>query len=174
MPHQSILAKALLAAGFLTVNAAALADAYFRFPAIRGNTVVFTAEGDLWKTSASGGVAQRLTTHAAAETHSALSHDGKWIAFSASYEGEQEAYVMPVEGGLPKRLTFEGGGVTVLGWTRDGEVLVSTQNSTGPSQHRIIAAIKPVSLERRVFRLPTPTMPCSMIAAKPSTSRASG
>ncbi|MES2900072.1 MAG: S41 family peptidase [Pseudomonadota bacterium] len=153
MPSPTILARALLVAGLFSTSAAAWSDAYFRFPAIRGNTLVFTAEGDLWKISATGGVAQRLTTHAAAETHSALSHDGKWIAFSASYEGEQEAYVMPVDGGLPKRLSFEGGGVAVLGWTRDGEVLVSTQNSTGPSQHRIIAAIKPGSLERRVFPL---------------------
>ncbi|WP_394781209.1 S41 family peptidase [Undibacterium sp.] len=126
-------------------------DAYYRFPSIRADSVVFTAEGDLWRVGSSGGQAIRLTTHPAAETNSAISRDGKWLAFSASYEGAQEAYVMPLAGGLPKRLTFENGAVSVLGWTAQGEVLVTTQNSTGPSAHRIIAAVNPQSMARRVF-----------------------
>ena len=58
---------------------------------------------------------------------------------------------MPLAGGLPKRLTFENGAVTVLGWTAQGEVLVSTQDSKGPSAHRIIAAVQPSTMQRRVF-----------------------
>ena len=41
---------------------------YYRFPAIHGDTIVFTAEGDLWRVGVSGGVAQRLTTHPAEES----------------------------------------------------------------------------------------------------------
>ncbi|GGC76063.1 tricorn protease [Undibacterium terreum] len=126
-------------------------DAYYRFPTIHADSVVFTAEGDLWRVGSSGGQAQRLTTHPAAETNAAISRDGKWLAFSASYEGAQEAYVMPLAGGLPKRLSFENGAVNVLGWTAQGEVLVTTQNSTGPSAHRIIAAINPQSMIPKVF-----------------------
>jgi tricorn protease len=148
MLRYRLLACALLA---ISAHVAAAPNAYLRFPAIRGDVVVFTAEGDLWKTGAAGGAAQRLTTHAAAETNAAISHDGKWIAFSASYEGEQEAYVMPVEGGLPKRITFESGGVTVLGWTRQGEVLVSMQGAQGPDRRRVVAALKPETMERRIF-----------------------
>ncbi|MGX4641838.1 S41 family peptidase [Massilia sp. SYSU DXS3249] len=132
---------------------ATAADPYFRFPAVRGDTIVFTAEGDLWRTSTAGGKATRLTTHPSAETHAAISHDGKFVAFAASYEGAQEAYVMPIEGGLPRRITFENGGVTVLGWTAQGEVLVSTENSTGPSKHRVVAALDPFKLARRVLPL---------------------
>jgi tricorn protease len=146
---RTILALSLVLIG----SQAAAADPYFRFPAVRGDTIVFTAEGDLWRTTTSGGKATRLTTHPAAETHAAVSHDGKLVAFAASYEGAQEAYVMPLEGGLPKRITFENGGVTVLGWTARGEVLVSTENSTGPSKHRIVAALDPVTLARRVLPL---------------------
>ncbi|MEJ7807799.1 MAG: peptidase S41, partial [Telluria sp.] len=145
------LASSLLAGAVIAASAHASSSAYYRFPAIRGNVVVFTAEGDLWKSAANGGTAQRLTTHAAAETNAALSHDGRWIAFSASYEGEQEAYVMPVEGGLPKRITFEGGAVVVVGWTRQGEILASLQNPRGPDRSRVIVAIKPDTLQRRVF-----------------------
>jgi tricorn protease len=76
---RTILALSLALAG----SHAVAADPYFRFPSIRGDTIVFTAEGDLWRTTASGGKAQRLTTHPAAETHAALSRDGKLVAFAA-------------------------------------------------------------------------------------------
>jgi tricorn protease len=145
------LSVALLAQQAAVANPSA--DPYFRFPAVRGDTVVFTAEGDLWRTTIAGGAATRLTTHPSSETHAAISHDGKWVAFAASYEGAQEAYVMPIQGGLPKRITFENGGVTVLGWTAQGEVLVSTENSTGPAKHRVVAALDPVKLVRRVLPL---------------------
>jgi tricorn protease len=147
--QRTILALSIaLAAGH-----AAAADPYFRFPAIHGDTVVFTAEGDLWRTTANGGKATRLTTHPAMETNAAISLDGKLVAFTAAYEGAQEAYMMPLDGGLPKRLTFENGNVLVLGWTPEGEVLVSTENTTGPARHRVIAAIDPQTLKRRVLPL---------------------
>lgn len=146
---RTILALSLALIG----QQAGAADPYFRFPAVRGETVVFTAEGDLWRTAVGGGKATRLTTHPSSETQPAISHDGKFVAFAASYEGAQEAYVMPLEGGLPKRITFENGGVNVLGWTAQGEVLVSTENSTGPSKHRVVAALDPVKLTRRVLPL---------------------
>ncbi|MEN3277110.1 MAG: tricorn protease [Massilia sp.] len=148
------VSRTILALSLALIGTQAIAaDPYFRFPAVRGDTIVFTAEGDLWRTTMSGGKATRLTTHPSAETHAALSHDGKFVAFAASYEGAQEAYVMPLEGGLPRRITFENGGVTVLGWTAQGEVLVSTENSSGPSKHRVVAALDPVKLTRRVLPL---------------------
>jgi tricorn protease len=144
-----ILALSLALAG----SHAVAADPYFRFPAIRGDTIVFTAEGDLWRTTVLGGKAQRLTTHPAAETNAAVSRDAKLVAFTASYEGAQDAYVMPIDGGLPKRLTFENGSVLVLGWTPQGEILVSTENSTGPAKHRVVAAVDPRTMQRRVLPL---------------------
>ncbi len=145
----STLALALGLSGLMT--SAFAAPAYYRFPSIRGDAVVFTAEGDLWKVASTGGQAQRLTTHPAAEILPAISQDGKWLAFSAAYEGSTEAYVMPMAGGVPKRISFDNDMVNVLGWSNQGEVLVSTLNSTGPSSHRVVAAINPQTLVRRVF-----------------------
>lgn len=107
---------------------------YFRFPAIRGETIVFVAEGDLWRVSLGDGQAVRLTTHLGPETHPAISPDGKLIAFSASYEGPQEVYTMPLGGGLPERQTYEGDNARVVGWASDGRVLYATRVfSTLPS-----------------------------------------
>ncbi len=133
------------------VSSAVAAPGYYRFPTVHADTVVFTAEGDLWKVGLQGGQAQRLTTHPAAEIQPAVSKDGQWLAFAASYEGATEAYVMPLQGGLPKRISFDNDVVHVLGWTAQGEVLISTLNSTGPNAHRVIAAVNPKTQERRIF-----------------------
>lgn len=116
---------------------------YYRFPAIYENTIVFTAEGDLWKVSIDGGVATRLTTHHGIESHPAISRDGSQLAFSAQYEGPTEVYTMPLEGGLPARQTYDGGSAIVVGWTSDGKILYSTQKySTLPNTQLVSLGIK--------------------------------
>lgn len=125
-----------LVLALLCATSSLLADpttrGYYRFPTLSKDTIVFTAQGDLFKVGIQGGSAVALTTHPAQETHPALSPDGKWVAFTSSYEGPVEVYVMPIEGGLPTRLTFEGG--TVVGWTPDSRVLyTSSVASTLPN-----------------------------------------
>ncbi|QJR12928.1 Tricorn protease [Usitatibacter rugosus] len=127
--------------------------AYFRQPAINGDTVVFVAEGDLWRTTLAGGDAQRLTSHPGTESTPAISPDGRWVAFSASYEGPTEAYVMPIGGGLPKRLTWYGDRADVVGWNGNGEVLVTTRYLHGLRKLRLAAVsidkatVRPIALE---------------------------
>ncbi|MEI9974348.1 MAG: S41 family peptidase [Ignavibacteriota bacterium] len=99
---------------------------YYRFPALYGQTVAFTSEGDLWQVGLEGGTARRLTTHPGDETHAAFSPDGKTLAFTANYEGPTEVYSMPAGGGLPTRRTYEGG-ADVVGWTPNGKILYATQ-----------------------------------------------
>ncbi|HYK88086.1 MAG TPA: S41 family peptidase [Acidobacteriota bacterium] len=100
---------------------------YYRFPAIHGDTIVFSAEGDLWRIGLQGGMARRLTSHPGEESNPAISPDGKTLAFTAEYEGPTEIYTMPLAGGLPTRRTFQGEGATVVGWTPDGRVIYSTR-----------------------------------------------
>ncbi|HEX9081968.1 MAG TPA: hypothetical protein VF768_06795, partial [Holophagaceae bacterium] len=107
----------LLAAG-VALSAQALTPRFVSFPDVHGDRVVFTWEDDLWLGSLKGGEARRLTTHPGVETMARFSPDGKWIAFSAQYDGGLEVYVMPSEGGAPKRLTFRGP-AQVDGWTPD-------------------------------------------------------
>jgi tricorn protease len=122
MRYALLLAITILAAVFL---AAADNPGYYRFPTIHGNTIVFTAEGDLWVTGTEGGVARRLTSHPGVESNAAVSPDGATVAFSAEYEGPTEVYTMPLNGGVPLRRTFDGN-ARVVGWTGDGRILYAT------------------------------------------------
>jgi tricorn protease len=81
---RSIILLLALAAGLLTSAAVPQGQGYHRFPTIHGDTVVFTAEGDLWKVGIAGGVAQRLTTIPGSEARAAVSSDGTTVAFSAT------------------------------------------------------------------------------------------
>lgn len=103
---------------------------YYRQPAIHDTTVVFVAEGDLWRVGIEGGSAIRLTSHPGEESRPAISPDGKLVAFVAQYEGPSEVYTMPLTGGLPTRRTYDGSGDGVAGWTRDGRILCSTRASS--------------------------------------------
>jgi tricorn protease len=107
---------------------------YYRFPTAHGDTIVFTAEGDLWLVGIDGGMAQRLTTHHGVESHAAISPDGNTLAFAAQYEGPTEVYTMPLTGGLPARRTYWSDDCYVVGWTPDSKIIYRTQHfSTLPS-----------------------------------------
>lgn len=107
-----------------------------RFPAIHGDQIVFTFAGDLYSVPASGGTARKMTSHEGFEAFARFSPDGKHIAFTGQYDGNREVYVMPREGGLPKRITYTatlgrddisdrmGPNNIVMGWTNDNEHIV--------------------------------------------------
>ena len=105
-----------------------------RFPDVHGDKVVFTYGGDLWLSSTSGGLATRLTAHPGIEVFGKFSPDGKWIAFTGQYDGDEQVYVIPVTGGVPKQLTFYpargplaprwGYDNQVYGWTPDGKSVI--------------------------------------------------
>ena len=93
-------------------------------PDIHGDKIVFTAEGDLWLGSLAQGTAARITTHEGRETQPRFSPDGTQIAFTGSYDGGRDVYVMPVAGGAPKRLTYDPTGAEMVGWTPDGKKIL--------------------------------------------------
>ena len=98
---------------------------YYTYPAVRGENIVFTSEGDLWVVGVNGGVARRLTSNPGTEWHAVLSADGKTVAFSANFEGPNEVYTMPVDGGIPQRRTWDGDS-RPEGFAPDGRLMIST------------------------------------------------
>ncbi|MFA6457510.1 MAG: protease, partial [Bacteroidota bacterium] len=77
-----------------------------RFPAVYGEKLVFTYAGDLYSVSSKGGVARKITSDMGMEMFARFSPDGKNIAFTGQYDGNTEVYLIPSEGGIPKRLTY--------------------------------------------------------------------
>ena len=107
-----------------------------RFPSTNGQEVVFTYAGDLYKASINGGAATRLTSHVGYEMLARFSPDGKSIAFTGEYDGNREVYMIPAEGGEPKRMTYTatnhrddlgdrmGPNNMVMAWTPDSKKIV--------------------------------------------------
>jgi len=115
------------------VTDAQVSPGYFMHPDVHEDQIVFVSEGDIWKVPTSGGQAIRLTSHSGDESDPKLSPDGKWVAYAASYEGPTEVYVMPVSGGLPKRLTYEPAASIPTDWKSATEIAyVTNQYSTLP------------------------------------------
>ena len=126
------LATTFAAIALCAISASAQQKGYYRTPSLYKNTVVFTAEGDLWKYDLSTGSTSRLTTHEGLETNPVISPDGKTVAFTGQYEGPNEIYTMPIDGGVPKRLTFNlDGGTRPTSWTKDGHLIYATSAYTG-------------------------------------------
>ena len=119
----------------LTVRGAAQTPSgslgFYRSPDIRGETIVFAAEGDLWTVPVTGGLARRLTSHAAEESSPTISPDGGTLAFTARYEGPAALYTMPLTGGATLRRTFDGDAANATTWTPDGKLVYTTVNYAG-------------------------------------------
>ncbi len=140
-----IALAASLALGFA---AAAHAETrLLRYPDLHGDRVVFCHAGDLWTAPAAGGTATRVTAHPGLEQFPKFSPDGRWIAFTGQYDGDEQVYVVPSAGGVPRQLTFYpargpnpprgGWDNQVMGWTPDGRsVLFSTVRDAGGSAER--------------------------------------
>jgi len=104
-----------------------------RYADISKDRVVFSYAGDLWTAARAGGAARRLTSGAGEKLYAKFSPDGKWIAFTAEYDGNPDVYVVPSDGGEPQRLTFHPSRDIVLGWTPDGKnILFRSDRITAP------------------------------------------
>ncbi len=105
-----------------------------RQPTISTESIVFVYANDLWKVDRNGGEAIRLTTNEGQESNPHFSNDEKRIAFSAQYDGNTDVYVIPAEGGSPKRLTWHPDADVVQGWTPDGKVMFRSGREARPTQ----------------------------------------
>ncbi|MDH4350502.1 MAG: S41 family peptidase, partial [Gemmatimonadota bacterium] len=163
----SILLGFVAAATFAEAQPAAAQTKLLRFPDIHGDLVVFTYGGDLWKAPATGGMAVRLTAHPGQELFAKFSPDGRWIAFTGQYDGDEQVYVMPAAGGEPQQLTYYpaagplaprwGYDQQVYGWTPDGTKVLfrSLRDADGG---RVETALYTVAVSGGLpVKLPMPT-----------------
>ncbi len=127
----------LLTASFLMLFALfiqAQGTKLLRQPALSENHIAYTYGGDVWITHLSNNQTRRLTSTGAVESNPHFSPDGKTIAFSSNRSGTTSVYTVPVEGGMPERLTWYPSAATVCGWTPDGErILYTSARETAPT-----------------------------------------
>src|SRR4029079_15179318 len=95
------------AAALLSTPAFAQIDArMFRQPSVSKDQIAFVYAGDIWLVPRKGGSAVRLTSSPGEESFPRFSPDGSKIAYSASYDGNVDVFVVAATGGEPVRLTY--------------------------------------------------------------------
>ncbi len=108
-----------------------------RQPTVSDKAIVFVYAGDLWTVDRTGGEARRLTSSQGIEADPQFSPDGKTIAFTGNYAGNNEVYLIDAFGGEPRRLTWHPGVDAALGWTPDGKrVLMASNRASAPINYR--------------------------------------
>src|ERR1039457_2380700 len=141
MNHRLSLLPALLALGLAAWSLAPAAQAepmvparidarMMRQPAVSATQIAFVYAGDIWLVDKSGGAAVRISSPKGEESFPRFSPDGTLLAFSGDYDGNEDIYVMPVTGGLPRRLTHHGAPDRMLGWYPDGQSILYATSMT--------------------------------------------
>jgi tricorn protease len=101
----SLLVAAAFSPNFALAQQLPNTTRLLRFPTTNGQQIVFCYAGELYTVGKDGGTARRLTSGPGYSSFPRFSADGSQLAFTSHYDGNTEVYVMPGEGGTPKRLT---------------------------------------------------------------------
>lgn len=102
-----------------------------RFPDVSEDKIVFSYADDLWLVDKEGGVATPLASPAGQEQFARFSRDGQTIGFIGNYDGNSDIYTLPVSGGIPNRVTYQGAEEQLCDWTPDDQLLYSTNGYSG-------------------------------------------
>jgi len=95
-----------------------------RYMDVSEDQITFVYGGDIWIMPKTGGTAIQVTHSPGEESWPKFSPGGEFIAYSASYNGNQDVFVIPVSGGLPTRITYQSMGDRIVDWHPDGEHLL--------------------------------------------------
>ena len=106
----------------------------YRMPDISNDEIVFAYANDLWRVPIEGGTALPLASPSGVESMPRFSPDGTEVAFVGNYDGGRDIYIVPVDGGLPHRVTHHPSGERLSDWTADGDLLFSARGIGGHPQ----------------------------------------
>lgn len=110
-----------------------------------GSRIVFTQRGQLFVGSSRGGLATPLTGSEYRSHYPRWSPDGKLIAFSANIHGNDDVYVLSVDGnGKMVRLTYDSRDDRPLDFTADSKEVLLNSRRPGKLEfdHYLLAAFK--------------------------------
>ncbi|MBS3807201.1 MAG: PDZ domain-containing protein, partial [Bacteroidales bacterium] len=129
------LLTTLFLGGMMVLGQTAEETLLLRSPSVSPSGVCFAYGGDIWTADKNGNYVQRLTVHPGVESRPMFSPDGKWVAFSGSYEGNTDVYVVPTEGGMPKRITYHPSTDILRGWKGNGELIFASSRESNSGRY---------------------------------------
>ena len=145
------------ATALLLPIAAHAVPGYLRDPSAASGVIAFTAEQSVWTVPAAGGQAHRLTGRSArgsgVDPHPILSPDGRSVVFAADLDGPTELYVIDVDGGTPRRLTYANAKVTPLGWDARAGVLFTTTGDSLGVHAQVVGHVDPRTGAQAIYPL---------------------
>lgn len=90
-------------------------------PAPDRQEIAFVSGGDIWRVSSRGGEASLLVSHTAHESRPLYSPDGKHLAFVSTRTGDGDIYLLALDTGEVKRITFTDTPEHLDAWSRDSQ-----------------------------------------------------
>ena len=103
-----------------------------RFADISDTHITFVFGGDIWVVEKTGGQAVQLTESPGEESYPRFSPDGSEIAYTASYNGNEDIYVIKTMGGLPQRITYASFNDRMVDWHPKGDkILFASRREAG-------------------------------------------
>lgn len=100
--------------------------------------ICFVYGGDIWVVDKNGGMAMQLTNSPGEESYPKFSPNGQEIAYTASYRGNPDVYVMSALGGIPQRITYGSHYDRMVEWHPSGEkILFASRRETGIPSGRL-------------------------------------
>ena len=101
-----------------------------QFPAISpdGSTIIFSWQNDLWTVNRTGGMATRLTVHAAVDSRPVWFRDGSRLAFASGRYGSTDIFTMRPDGTDIHRVTFDSSSEIPTSVSPDGNFIYGQTN----------------------------------------------
>jgi tricorn protease len=102
-----------------------------RYPDVSSTHIVFVYADDIWVVPRSGGTASPLASPPGGEIFPRFSPDGRTIAFCGNYDGNLDIYTVPIDGGIPQRVTYHSSGERLCDWTFDNQLVFAMSGLGG-------------------------------------------
>ncbi len=93
-----------------------------------GELISFIYDDDIWTVPFDGGEARRLTSTHSREYSPIFSPDGKWIAYGSNKSGQNNIYIIPVNGGKAEMICDQN--LMVVDWYPDGKSILTVGSVT--------------------------------------------
>jgi Tol biopolymer transport system component len=119
-----------------------------------GGTIAFVSGGDIWSVAAEGGDAHVLVSGMGNASRPLYSPDGARLAFVSDKTGGGDIYLLTLDTGRLRRVTFADGREALSGWSHDGRWLYFSASRDNIAGMKAVYRVRakggtpmPVSLE---------------------------